>query len=33
MIVIYGYLERDNGKVFKFHVNNFSVFEIRVSLF
>ena len=28
MIIIYGYLERDNDKVFKFHMNNSSVLEI-----
>ena len=33
MVVIYGYLERDNDKVFKFHTNNPSFFEISASLF
>ena len=28
MIVIYDYLERDNDKAFKFHINNSSVLEI-----
>lgn len=31
--VIYGYLEWDNKKVLKFHVNNSSYFEIRTALF
>ena len=33
MIVIYCYLEIRNCKVLKFHVNNFSYFEIGGSLF
>ena len=33
MVVIYGYLERDNDKVSKFHMNNSSFFEIDASLF
>ena len=33
MIVIYGYLERESDKVFKFHINKFSFFEISASLF
>ena len=28
MVVIYGYLERDDDKFFKFYMNNSSVFEI-----
>ena len=32
MVVICGYLERDNDKVFKFHMNNSPFFEIRPSL-
>ena len=27
MVVIYGYLERDNDKVLKFHMNNSSFFK------
>ena len=33
MVYIYGYLERDNDKVSKFHKNNFFYFEISASLF
>ena len=32
-MVVYGDLERDNEKVFKFYVNNPSFFEISTSLF
>ena len=31
-IVIYCYLERENYKVLKFYMNNFSYFEINASL-
>ena len=27
MVLIYGYLEKSNGKVLKFHMNNSSYFE------
>ena len=33
MVVIYYYLERENYKVLKFHVNNYSYFEMNTSLF
>ena len=33
MTVIYCYLERKNYKVLKFHINNFTYFEISPSLF
>ena len=33
MVVIHVYLEKDNGKFFKFHINNSSFLEINVSLF
>ena len=33
MIVIYGYLERESGKVFKFHMNKSSFFKISASLY
>ena len=33
MTVIYCYFERENYKVLKFHMNNFSLFEISASLF
>ena len=33
MTVIYFYLESENYKVLKFHVNNFSYFEVSASLF
>ena len=31
MVVIYCYLEIENDKIFKFHLNNSSYFEINVS--
>ena len=31
MIVIYGYLERESDKVFKFHMNSSSFFEVSVA--
>ena len=31
-VVTYCYLERKNYKVFEIYINNFSYFEIRVSL-
>ena len=33
MFIIYGYFERDNYKVFKFHMSNSSFFEVSASLF
>ena len=33
MVVINGYLERDNDKFFKLHMNNSSVFEMEFSSF
>ena len=33
MVVIYGYLERDNDKVFKFHLRNSSFFKQVFSSF
>ena len=33
MVVVYYYLERENYKVLKFHVNNYSYFEMNASLF
>ena len=33
MIVIYGYLESESDKVFKFHLNKLSFFEISASFF
>ena len=32
-VVIYGYLERENDKIFKSHANNLSYYEINSSLF
>ena len=32
MIVTYGYLEKDNDKVLKFHMSNSPWFEISASL-
>ena len=32
MVIIYGDLEKDNNKVFKFHMNNSSFFEIIIFL-
>ena len=32
LVVIYRYLERENYKVLKFHVNNYSYFEISAFL-
>ena len=33
MIVIYGYFERDNDKVFKFQMNNSYLFEVTAFIF
>ena len=33
MTVIYCYLKKENCKVLKFHMNNFSYFEMSSSLF
>ena len=33
MVVTHYYLERENYKVLKFHVNNYSYFEMNTSLF
>ena len=33
MVVFYYYLEKKNNKILKVHVNNFSQFEVRASLF
>lgn len=32
MAVVYCYLEKENYKVLKFHMNNFSYFETRATL-
>ena len=32
MVVIYGYLERENDRVFKFHMNNSSFSEISFDI-
>ena len=32
MVFIYGYLERDNDKIFKFHINSSSSFETSLRL-
>ena len=33
MVVFYGYLEKDNYKVFKFNMNHSSFLEISASVF
>ena len=33
MVAIYCYLERENDKAFKFHINNYYYFEISASLY
>ena len=33
MLAFFSYLERENGNVLEFHMNNFSYFEISTSLF